>query len=72
MLSVLEKAVEDLNAPRPGGGPIARARIRREAEAWFLSEDESYLFSFINICQAFDLDAGAIRRALLAPHLEVA
>jgi hypothetical protein len=29
----------------------------------FLSEEDGYCFSFVNICQALNLDAGAIRKA---------
>ena len=38
---------------------------RQEAEAWFASEDDSYLYSFVSICQALNLDTGGLRRALL-------
>jgi hypothetical protein len=49
--------------PRPG---------RQQAAEWFASEDDTHLYSFVSICQALSLDAGAIRRALLTPQREAA
>lgn len=39
--------------------------LRLEAENWFLAEDDSWPFSFINVCHALDLEPGFIRRGLL-------
>jgi hypothetical protein len=36
-----------------------------EAEKWFLSDDDSWPFSFVNICHALDLHPGFLRRGLL-------
>jgi hypothetical protein len=36
-----------------------------EAEEWILNEDNSYLFSFENICETLDYDAGYMRAGLL-------
>jgi len=73
MRAVLERAIEDLRGGLTSRrGSQARRRVQHEAEAWFLSADDRYLYSFINICQALNLDAGAIRRALLAPQREAA
>jgi len=48
------------------------AKLQRDTAAWFVSEDDSYLYSFVSICQALNLDAGAIRRALFQPRQEAA
>jgi hypothetical protein len=39
-------------------------RLAREAEAWFLSENDSSLFSFVNICTVLGLDPDYIRTRL--------
>ncbi|MGE0681979.1 MAG: hypothetical protein AB7P69_13905 [Candidatus Binatia bacterium] len=39
--------------------------LRLEAESWFLSDDDSWPFSFINVCHALDLEPGFIRRGLM-------
>lgn len=36
-----------------------------EAEAWLLSDDTSYLFSYLNICTVLDLDPQHLRHRLL-------
>jgi hypothetical protein len=40
--------------------------LRMEAESWFLSDDDSWPFSFINVCHALDLEPGFIRRGLIS------
>ena len=37
------------------------AFLFREVAAWFASEDERYIFSFVNICHALGLDVGYVR-----------
>jgi hypothetical protein len=37
-------------------------RLAREAEAWFLSDDDHWLFSFASICAALGLEPSYIRR----------
>jgi hypothetical protein len=37
-------------------------RLAREAKAWFLSDDDSWPFSFVSICAALGLEPGYIRR----------
>jgi hypothetical protein len=39
--------------------------LRLEAESWFLSDDDSWPFSFINVCHALDLEPDFIRRGLI-------
>lgn len=38
--------------------------LRQEAESWFLSDDDSWPFSFINVCHALDLEPDFLRRGL--------
>jgi len=38
----------------------------RETEAWILSRDRRWLLSFENICDALHINAGCMRRALVA------
>jgi len=39
--------------------------LRLEAESWFLSDDDSWPFSFLNVCHALDLEPDFIRRGLM-------
>lgn len=39
--------------------------LRLEAENWFVSDDDSWPFSFINVCYALDLEPGFLRRGLM-------
>ncbi|MBI3247064.1 MAG: hypothetical protein HYZ50_11230 [Deltaproteobacteria bacterium] len=39
--------------------------LRQEAENWFVSDDDSWPFSFVNVCHALDLEPDFIRRGLL-------
>jgi len=66
MHAVLVRAVHDLTAKH------GEHRLRTAALAWFASDDTAWPFSFVNICQALNLDAGALRRALLQPQQEAA
>jgi hypothetical protein len=37
-------------------------RLCREAESWMLSDDQDWVFSFRNICDALGVDADALRQ----------
>jgi len=39
--------------------------MHRDAEEWILSSDQSYLFSFENVCEALGYNADYLRRGLL-------
>src|SRR5262249_2098175 len=63
MGAVLEGAMREL--PRPGGDwRGARSRRRAEIQAWFESDDIAWPFSFVNVCEALDLDVGDFRSRL--------
>jgi hypothetical protein len=40
-------------------------QLGAEAERWFLSDDSSWPFSFVNICEALDIHPLFLRRGLL-------
>ena len=39
--------------------------MHRDAEEWIMSNDQSYLFSFENVCEALGYEAAYLRRGLL-------
>lgn len=39
-------------------------RLGREAELWIFSDDTSWAFSFVNLCDALAINPHSIRRAL--------
>jgi hypothetical protein len=56
----IDSYVKQLSAkPRRG------KRFLNEAEQWFFSNDEDWLFSFENVCGILKIDPGYIRRCLL-------
>lgn len=63
MAAVLEDAMREL--ARPGGEWFgARARRHAEIRAWFASDDVAWPFSFVNVCEALDLDVTRFRTRL--------
>jgi hypothetical protein len=63
MCAVLEEAVHCWRRQSTKSGRRAQ-RLTREAEEWFFSDDAGWLFSFVNICAALNLDSDYIRRGL--------
>jgi hypothetical protein len=63
MVAVLEDALETFTSCA-GAADRRRRRLFAETESWFGSDDRAWPFSFASICDALDLDAGAIRSAL--------
>jgi hypothetical protein len=63
MLAVLEDAVmcfqDNVTAVAP-----RKQMLFREAEEWILNDDQSYLFSFDNICEGLGLNPDYLRRGL--------
>ena len=64
MLAVLEDAIDaylaNVGAPRG----IRRMRFN-EASSWIGSDDTTWPFSFVRICEALDIDPAVIRRMLV-------
>ena len=52
--------------------PRRGRKLINEAEDWFLSKDENWLFSFENVCGILKLEPDYIRRALLRCKQEYA
>jgi hypothetical protein len=66
MAAVLEDALREL--VRPGGAWYgARARRRAEVQVWLESDDIAWPFSFVNVCEALDLDPGEVRCRVWRP-----
>jgi hypothetical protein len=69
MAAVLQTAVDDYwdsFCPRSAGyGTLGARRRCRQARSYMVSKDRVWPFSFENLCDALDLDAGTLRRALL-------
>ena len=63
MFAVLDDAVNTycryLRDPNP-----RERRAFAEAEGWFVTDDPTWPFSFVNICQALDLDVSWVRSRL--------
>jgi hypothetical protein len=61
MVAVLEEAFsvycKNVLARRP-----RLRRLFQEAEAWFESDDRSWVFSFERVCETLGLDAGCVRQ----------
>ncbi len=65
MLAVLEEAIQCLVGDARATANQRRAREASRARQWILTRDPSSLFSFESICAALELEAGALREALL-------
>jgi hypothetical protein len=63
MAAILEDAVALHLSPKPPRTSKA-FHVLREARRWVRSNDRSWVFSFLRICEALDLDPNAIRRGL--------
>lgn len=55
--AVLERAISD----RRNTDPLCR-RNTMDAERWFLLKDQTYVFSFVNICRRLNLDPVEVER----------
>ena len=64
MLAVLEDALCDCLANAGALRGIRLSRFRHASD-WFRSDDRVWPFSFVNICEACNLDAAQIRRLLV-------
>ncbi len=43
-----------------------RRQLHHDAESWFLEDDSSWLFSFVNICDVFEIQPVFLCQGLLA------
>jgi hypothetical protein len=63
MIAVLEDAV-DVYRKQAGARDPRGEQLFREAEEWIEDQDQSWLYSFRNICDVLDIDADYLRRGL--------
>ena len=64
MLAILEDAIECYQKHVLATENKAY-QLHNEAEAWFLEDDPTWLFSFVNICEVFDIHPVSLRQGLL-------
>jgi hypothetical protein len=64
MMAVLARSLLDLPSNAGTGTQRARRHLA-EVEAWFVSDDDVWPFSFVNLCHALDLDASSVRSHLV-------
>lgn len=62
--AILDQALRDLRTHRNARRPRNR-RIYADARAWVSSDDRSYAFSFVNICDALGMSFEALRERCL-------
>jgi hypothetical protein len=63
MLAVLEDAVSHFQQYTFAENPAGR-QLFRETEEWIWSDDETWPFSFVNICYVLGFDPDALRQGL--------
>jgi hypothetical protein len=61
LIAILADAV-DCYQKNLGARSARGRRLCREAERWILSDDQAWVFSFRNICDALGVDAEAMRK----------
>ena len=61
MFAVFESAVHDVQKYRRATKKWEK-RLFYEAQEWFLSREEGYVFSFVMICQVLELNSDAVCR----------
>lgn len=63
MAAMLEDAIAIYLKPTAARTSQAR-HVARQARRWLRSDDRAWVFSFLRVCGALDLDPNAIRRFL--------
>jgi hypothetical protein len=64
MLAILVDAIIGFQRAVTGCS-VKRRRQLLADERWILSDDRRWPFSFVNVCEALDIEPGALRRGLL-------
>jgi hypothetical protein len=62
-LAVVSQAVNDITLYRYARYSWSR-RVYRDAWRWIFSNDRSYAFSYVNLCEALGLSPTAVRKAV--------
>jgi hypothetical protein len=65
MLAVLIDAIRTLSVQQPSDARPQLYRAWVKELAWLQSDDQTYPFSFVNICSALGFDADYVRRSVL-------
>ena len=65
MLAILEDAIECFQK-HLWAEDNKRRQLHLDAESWFLEDDLTWLFSFVNICDVFEIHPVFLRQGLLA------
>ncbi|MBI2610011.1 hypothetical protein HYW53_02435 [Candidatus Giovannonibacteria bacterium] len=65
MLAILEDAILCFQK-YSGAGKRVHIRLFRDAEAWIVSNEGDWLFSFANICEVLGFDPDFLRKGLLS------
>jgi hypothetical protein len=65
MFAILEDAIECFQK-HLWAEDNKRRQLHLDAESWFLEDDPSWLFSFVNICDVFEIHPVFLRQGLLA------
>jgi hypothetical protein len=63
MVAILEDAV-DVYRKQAGARDRKRRQLFEDAEEWIESDDQSWIFSYQNICDVLGIDAGYLRKGL--------
>jgi|SRR5262245_64881544 len=63
LAALLEDAVLTCSSVPRSPNP-KRSHLVREALRWMRSDDRTWVFSFLGVCEMLDLDPGAIRRGV--------
>ena len=64
MIAVLEDGLNCFQKHMEATDPKAR-QLFLDAEEWIMSADQSWFFSFVNVCEALGLDPEYVREGLL-------
>ncbi len=64
-VGVLRQAVHDLRRFRRATGSMER-ELYRDAHRWITTDDDSWPYSFVNVCKLLDVPAEILRAELLA------
>lgn len=64
ILAILQGAYEDFHIFKSSQSPRAKEKLQ-ETLNWIFSENETWPFSFINICNFLNLDPGMMREKFL-------
>jgi hypothetical protein len=69
MIAVVQDALNVLDGKVTAGTHSIASESQQnppaEAAEWILSDDDDYVFSFVNICQKFSIDPEAARAAIV-------